>query len=78
MPSSFHGAGMALVILASLFDSSQVGIMSLPVVFYHTIQMGVALLLIPRLSAYIKANIQVTSGDGETGVGRKVAEEISE
>ena len=46
--------GMALAILASLFADDSIGVMSLPVVIYHSVQMFVALLVIPRLIKYIK------------------------
>ena len=47
---------MAIAILAALFgDSPDVGALTLPIVSYHTVQMLVAAVLVPRLRAQADA-----------------------
>ena len=45
--------GMAIAILAALFgDNPNVGALTLPIVSYHTVQMLVAAILVPRVRAH--------------------------
>ena len=47
---------MAIAILAALFgDSPDVGALTLPIVCYHTVQMLVAAILVPRVRAHADA-----------------------
>ena len=48
--------GMAIAILAALFgDNPNVGALTLPIVSYHTVQMLVAAILVPRVRAHAGA-----------------------